>query len=41
MNPLFQREAKCKTIDMKMIFILMQKNLMHIGPVYVEVGDTR
>ena len=26
MNPLFQREAKCKPIDMKMIFILIQKS---------------
>ena len=41
MKPLFQSEAKCKTIDMKMSFILMQKSLMHIGPVYMEVGDPR
>ena len=26
LKPLFQSEVKCKTIDMKMIFILMQKS---------------
>ena len=41
MKPLFQSEAKCKNIDMKVIFILMQKSLMHLGPVYMEVGDPR